>query len=374
VELKYGLVSAADHVIEPPDLWRSRLGQWGDRIPHIEAQPDGSECWVVDGKTQPLTGSGSAGALMEDRTVEPRSWAQMPRAAWDARARLEAMDRDGVDYSVLYPSVVGVGGENLHRIEDADLELACVQAYNDWLVEEWGGASARLLPQCIVPLSSVDAAVAEARRAVGKGHRGVVLPSLPMQIRSLPHINDAYWDPLWTACEELGVPLALPAGAPGPIQIAPDERLAPKVAEAFRAITRASSHIPVMVNLLLSRILLRHPQLRVVFAGSALGWVAYLLEFTDHQFREDRVDTEGYELTPSQMFRRQCYVTGWYDRTGVRTRHLIGVENIMWSTSFPMTTSSWPDTQAFIARGMEGVPQDERNRMLWGNASSLYRL
>jgi predicted TIM-barrel fold metal-dependent hydrolase len=284
------------------------------------------------------------------------------------------MDRDGVDYSVLFPSVAGVAGENLHRIGDPALQLACIQAYNNWLVEDWGAASPRFVPQCLVPLTSIDDAIKEAQRAVAKGHRGVILPSIPMEISSLPHINEPDWDPFWAAVAEANVPLVFTAGAPGPIQIPPDPSLSPRVADAFRAITRAASHVPIMVNFLLSKILLRHPTLKVVFAESALGWVAYLLEFTDHQFREDGLQTEGYELNPSGQFQRQGYVTGWYDRSGIRTRDIIGVDNIMWSTMFPQATSSYPDTEKFIARGLEGVPQEERDKLLWANAAKLYQL
>lgn len=375
MELKHGLISAADRVLEPPELWFTRVeSKWADRAPRLQPQPDGRDAWVIDGEVVPLTGAGSVGALMPDRATEPQTWAEMPRAAYEPRARLEAMDRDGVDYSALLPSVAGVAGEHLSRIADPELQLACVRAYNDWLLEEWGAASPRFIPQCLVPLTSIDAAIAEVRRAVARGHRGVIFPSIPMEIRPLPHLNEPAWDPFWATIAELNVPLVMPGGAPGPIQIPPDPRLAPRVAEAFRAITRSASHVPVMVNFLLSRILLRHPTLRVVFAESSLGWVAYLLEFTDHQFREDRVDTEGYDLFPSEMFRRQGYVTGWYDCAGVRTRDIIGVENIMWSTMFPQATSTYPDTQEFVARAMAGVPQEERDKLLWANAASLYRL
>jgi len=375
MELKYGLISAADHVQEPPDIWFTRLQtKWGDRIPRLEAQDDGSEIWKIDGQSVPLTGVSSVGALLDDRTVEPRTWKDVPRATWETKARLAAMDQDGVDYSVLLPSVAGVAGEHLHRITDPELQLACVQAYNDWLVDEWGAASPRFIPQCLIPLTSIDEAIREVKRAVGKGHRGVIFPAIPMEISSLPHLNESDWDPFWATVAEANVPLVMPAGAPGPIQIPPDPRLSPRVADAFRAITRAASHVPVMVNFLLSRILLRHPSLRVVFAESALGWVAYLLEYTDHQFREDRVHTEGYELNPSGMFHRQGFVTGWYDRSGVRTRDIIGVDNIMWATMFPQTTSTYPDTKQFIARSFEGVPQAERDKILHGNAAKLYGL
>jgi predicted TIM-barrel fold metal-dependent hydrolase len=330
---------------------------------------------VIDGSIVALSGPATSGAALDDRAATPGRWAEVPRSYYDATARLTSMDQDGVDYSVLYPSAAGAAGENLQRITDSALQIACVQAYNDWLVDEWASVSPRFIPQCLVPLTSIDDAVAEVRRATGRGHRGVVLPAIPAAIADLPHINDAGWDPLWATIAEAGVPLCFHAGAPGPIQIAPDERLSPRLADAFRAITRPASHIPVMVNFLVSRILLRHPDLRVVFAESALGWAAYLLEFTDHQFHEDSVArTEEYALTPSEMFKRQCYLTAWYDRTGVRTRHHIGVENIMWGTNFPLTTSSWPDTREFVARGLEGVPDEERRRMLWENAAQLYKL
>src|SRR5688572_25169879 len=108
MELKHGLISAADHVQEPPELWFVRLeSKWANRCPRVETQTDGSEAWVIDGESVPLTGSSSVGALMPDRTVEPRTWEEMPRAAFEPHARLEVMDRDGVDYSVLLPSVAG---------------------------------------------------------------------------------------------------------------------------------------------------------------------------------------------------------------------------------------------------------------------------
>ena len=375
MDLKRALISADDHVLEPPDLWTSRVSaRWINRVPHVESQSDGTDCWVIEGRRFPLTGTATAGAGLEDRSQAPRRGAEVPRSYCEAKARLEAMNQDGVEYSVLYPTVTGVTGEALAGIEDLDLRIACVRAYNDWLIDDWGSVDARLIPQCLVPLTSVEAATEEVQRAVARGHRGVIFPSIPTEVGLVPHINDAAWDPFWSLIEELEVPLCFHAGGPGPIQIAPDERLSPRLGDAFRAITRPASHIPVMVNFLLSKILLRHPKLRVVFAESALGWVAYLLEFTDHQFREDRVDREGYELNPSAMFRRQCYVTSWYDQTGIRTRHHIGVDNIMWSTNFPLTTSTWPDTKKFVDRGLKGVPDDERARMLWANAAELYKL
>ncbi len=330
----------------------------------------------MDGKPIALQGAGLAAAVMTDRTVEPQRWAEVPAMARTPSERLKAMDADGVDVSVLYPTVAGVGGETFGRITDPELELACVQAYNDWLIDEWAAVSPRFIPQCIIPLWPAEAAAAEIRRAVGRGHRGVIYPGIPMDLREVPHINDRAYDPIWATCAELGVPLCFHAGASQSNQLAPYAGYSPEIAGALGALTRPASTAVVLVNLLLSRILMRYPTLNVVFAESALGWAAYLLEYTDHQFENDKVEWEGegFPMKPSALFRRQCYLTGWYDRVTMKIRRHIGVENILWCSNFPQATSSWPRSQEIITSWAVDVPAEERDRILWGNAAELYHL
>ena len=376
MELKHGLISVDDHVQEHPEVWTQRLSRarWGDRIPHIESQPDGTESWVVDGEKIPMGGVASAGAAMPDRALEPQRWEEVPRAAYVPSERLRAMDTDGVDYSVLYPTVAGYAGETFGRLKDEELELACVQAYNDWIIEEWAGASHRFIPQCIVPISPIDATIAEVRRAVAKGHRGVVFPAIPMHLRDVPHINEPDYDPLWETCSELQVPVCFHSGSSPQIQFPAYDGLSPGLASALGALTRPVSTVIVIANFLFSRILMRYPDLKVVFAESSLGWGAYEMETADHQFERQRLNLEGYDMKPSEMFRRQCYLTGWYDRAPIEARRYIGVDNIMWETNFPMSTSTWPNSRDSIAKSFQGIPQADRDKILWGNAASLYKL
>jgi len=225
-----------------------------------------------------------------------------------------------------------------------------------------------------VPISSVDATVAEIKRAVAKGHKGVIYPAVPMELRDVPHINEPDYDPIWATCQKLNVPICFHSGASDEIQVAPSDSFSPTVAAAFKAISGPASTVSVVVNLLISRILMRYPKLKVVFAESTLGWIAYLLEFTDHQALNDQLPKEGYKLKPSELFQRQCYLTGWYDRAGMKTRRFIGTGNILWSTKFPSTTSTWPNTRDFIARSFDGVPDAERRQILWDNAAKLYKV
>ena len=156
--------------------------------------------------------------------------------------------------------------------------------------------------------------------------------------------------------------------------MSPYEGYLPVVAAAFQSITRPVSTVSVLVNLLISKILLRFPELKVVLGESALGWGAYLLEYTDFQAKGDQLPFHGYDLTPSEMFRRQCFLVGWYDQASIQTRRYIGTENILWSTQFPLATSTWPDSQKFVKKSFAGVPDSDRQKILWENAAGLYKI
>jgi uncharacterized protein len=337
----HDVISVDDHVQEPPDLWTSRLSKtrFGDRVPHLERAENGTERWVADGHVLLDGHVAKTGIFMEDCTQEPRTWSEVPKAAYVPAERLKAMDAAGIRYSVLYPSVAGSAGESFGRITDPDLELACVQTYNDWLVEEWAGASERFIPQCIVPIAP-DAAAAEIRRAVGKGHRGVVYPAVPMDLRQMPHIAEPEFDPLWAVCEELDVPLCLHAGASPSLQYSFPEGLAPKVADALDAVTKPVSSVYVLNTFFFARILTRYPRLKLVMAESGLSWAMLDLE---------------YKMTPSQLFHRQCYLNTWYDPVGPFVSY-VGADRILWSSNMPRSTSTWPRTQEIIDRSFQGAP------------------
>jgi predicted TIM-barrel fold metal-dependent hydrolase len=373
VDLSFGLISVDDHVLEHPRVWEDRLSKakWGDRIPHVE-QSNGADCWVIDGKPLPLTGRGSVGALLPDRAASPAHWSDVPLPAYVPTERLKAMDADRVDLSVLYPTVAGLAGETFGQLQDLDLELACVRAYNDWLLEEWAGSSPRFVPQCLAPLAPVEAGVAEIRRAVGKGHRGVVFPATPMLLRDLPHVNEPAYDPIWEVCEELKVPVCFHSGSSSRLEFPLYPELSPALQAALSVVNRPLAAISVFSNVLYSHILVRHPGLKVVFAESSLGWGAYELELADHEFERQRLHLEQGEVRPSELFRRQCYLTACFDRAGIELREYIGLDNILWQTNFPQASSTWPNSWDAIAASFVGVPEDERSKLLRGNAAALY--
>ncbi len=372
------LISADDHVQEPPDLWTARLSkrQWGDRAPHVARQADGTERWVVDGKVRADTRLAATGALSEDRFTDPQTWSEVPAASYDPSARLAAMDRDGIDVQVLYPSAAGIGGEVLGALEDPALELAAVRAYNDWLLESWAEASVRFVPQALVPVTTVEAAVTEADRAVGAGHRGIVMPVAPWRInKASPHLYDAQWDPFWAKVVELGVPVCFHSGSAPSLMLDIYEGFNPAVARAFDTVRRPASSGMALCRFLYSGVAERFPELKVVFASTGIDWVPFMIEVADHE--RERICRKGAEplemdRPPSDIFHKQCYVTTWFEKAGLRLRSVIGVENILWGSEFPHETSTWPDSAGYIERNFEGIPEAERDRILFRNAAELY--
>ena len=273
--------------------------------------------------------------------------------------------------------MAGVAGETFGRLSDPDFELACVQAYNDYLIDEWAAASPRFVPQCLVPLAPIERAVAEIRRAADRGHKGVILPSVPDRLREgAPHINDAAWDPLWSVCEELELPVCFHAGSLPQLEMAPYGGLAPRLAGAMRAIARPAGMTSIISNFIVSRIAERHPRLKVVFAESAAGLVPYILEVADYAFVQRGLRRQfDYQAVLSDFFRRNCYAVSWYDSASLRqTCAYVGAKNVLWGSSFPLATSTWPDSRTFTGRATEGLAPEDRRRVLWANAAALYRL
>jgi len=315
---------------------------------------------------------------MNGRRAEPRAWAEVPRETYDPAARLRAMDQDGVELQVLYPYVSGVSGEVLAAIPDPDFQVACVRAYNDWLLETWGAASGRFVPQCILPIASPEAAAKEMERSVGLGHRGAVMAPLPWHInKALPHLYTPAWDPLWAKAVELDVPICWHSGSYqfglGEVY----EKARPETLRTIENIRKPQSINAVMCNFLFSGVPERFPGLKVIFPASGIDWISFMLEVSDYEW--DRVCRRGalpyqLDLAPSLIFRRNCFVTTWFERAGLRLRSYLGVDNILWESEFPMETSPWPHSSQAIEKAFSGVPQADRDKILRGNVARLYKI
>ncbi|HKA30831.1 MAG TPA: amidohydrolase family protein, partial [Candidatus Binatia bacterium] len=206
------MVDADGHVCEPPDLWERNLpARFRDRALRLRwnAETGYDEAWVEDWliTDRGLVGLGNAGTSFAD-LGRGRRYADGNAAGFDPRRRVEVLDAEGIDLAVLYGGLA----LSLPAIHDPELAVWHCRIYNDWIAEFCAASPRRLVGAAALPLQDSVAAVAEARRAVGLGLRAAFTRPNPLNPAARP-LHDPAHEAVWTALEELDVPLAFhPAG------------------------------------------------------------------------------------------------------------------------------------------------------------------
>ncbi len=387
MEIKYGLISCDSHAQPDKDAFTSRMSKakWGDAIPHLAETTDKAHMavafdrpvqrWLVNGQVVGNRGVVNCPTVMADpmRKYFPQHWDEVPSYVYNPADRLGALDQDGVDGEVLFPKDPVQSGTFFQG--NAEFELDCVRAYND-AIAAWREVSERYVPLAVMPyMSGIEVTVAEVQRAVQKGHRGVVMLVEPSQsLEGLKHFNDPYWDPLWAACQELDVPIHWHASGGLRLSMPRWSGYSRNQEQAVGPSGGFSVQAQFIPNLIFSGVLDRYPRLKWVCAETGLGWVNYILEGCDHEWERRHLWTEGILTRPSELFRRQIYVDFWYESAGIQQRHNIGIENIMWESDYPHSTSTYPESWEFVNRTLAGVPEDEKKLLLYGNAMRVYGL
>ncbi len=119
----------------------------------------------------------------------------------------------------------------------------------------------------------------------------------------------------------------------------------------------------------------RFPDLKMVAAECGAGWIPHFLEHMDDHWWRNRVwSGSGLELLPSEYFKRNWSATFIREPFAVQVRHHIGVRNLMWSNDYPHHRHDWPYSRRVIEDSFVGVPEEEKRRMICGNAQELYQL
>ncbi|HWP57869.1 MAG TPA: amidohydrolase family protein [Candidatus Acidoferrales bacterium] len=376
MEIKYGLISADSHAAFDRDAFTARMSasRWGERIPQVvEIERAGARLdrWRVYGKIADNSVCNCPALMGEPFPTYPDRWEQVPKTAYDPRARLSALDTDGVDAEVLFPNPPG---GTFFEFGDAAFELDVVRAYNDAL-GEWTRASDRYWPLAIVPYLSPPAIIArEIERARALGHRGVnVLGQMP---KSLPHLTDPYWDPLWSVCQDLAMPVHFhgSAGLRAGASVRKWEGYTPRQAHSASTATSAVTPAQIIPQLIFSGVTERFARLKCVFAEAGIGGLNYVIAACDHEWESRRLWKEGIRTRPSETIRRQMYVNFWFEAEGIKLRHHIGIDNIMWESDFPHVASFYPRSWESVERVLRGVPAEDRRKLLYENALRVYQI
>ncbi len=358
---RYRLISGDGHVNEPPDLWTDRVpAAMKDRAPRMQRFDEG-DGWVIEGVKDPINFGMNACAGLEPEDM--KGWVRFEdirHGGYDPVARLDEMDRDGVDAEMLYatPRLSGAIIAN----QDAEYHLTMIRAYNDWISEFVSHAPERFGGIAIVPNRGVEEAVAEIERVMDRpGMRSVMMGCWPHGTLEIQPEDDKVFGVL----AERGITLNIHVSMTQSMPAAHKAKL-PGYGRFFDAPNR-------MIEMVFAGVFDRFPELNVLFAETDFGWVPYVKEQIDNNYlRLDPVSRFGLQMLPSEYISRHFHFGYMTDTFGLRNLGYVGAERVLWSNDYPHISADWPHSWRVIQASMAGLSPEDRQLVLAGNAQRLY--
>ena len=388
------LISVDDHVLEPEHLWQSRVAaKYRDRAPRI-IREDGAELWMYEDRRIPTLGlAASAGREREQFSPDPVTYADMRAGCYDSVARLEDMDRAGILASMCFPSLPRFCGQLFYEGADKELGFACLQAWNDWMIEEWcGAAPGRYIPLSLIPLWDPKLAAKELERCAGLGSRAFCFSENPVPL-GLPsiHDKDRYWDPVWAAAQDTHMIVCMHQGSSSTrLSTGPDM---PYLASMSYAIGAQSSG--TLLDWLFGPVFHRYPGVKIALSEGGIGWMPYFIERAEQVLDKQRFwasqgerkvdlktltvsdvgeksEVDYLTLNVRELFREHVYGCFIDDISGLGNLDLIGADNVMIETDYPHSDSTWPNCIEFAHKQLEGFDDETKYKILRGNAERVF--
>ena len=372
---KYRIISGDSHVIEPTDLWTSRIEpKFKGREPHVVRLEDGDERWFCDG----IMGSGAAAAGSQAgwRFEEPENlsikgtFEDVRPGGYIPEEHVKDLDIDGLDVSILYPTE---GLSLFCSVPDSELLSATFRAYNDWLAEFCAPFPDRLKGIAMVNLDDVQDGLSELERGAKMGLAGAMVTLYPPEDK--PYDSPIY-EPFWAAAQDLDMPLSLhiTTNRPGPGQQYMDFNT---VKTSFICNTDHWVRVS-LADMIYSGVFERYPKLMVGSIEQELSWAPHFLDRLDFNYTQRPQGDTSYrfkgDALPSDFFHSNVFLGFQEDALGIRDRHIIGVDTLQWGSDYPHSESTFPRSREIIEEILVGCTEEEKALIVGGNAARVYHL
>jgi predicted TIM-barrel fold metal-dependent hydrolase len=358
-----------------------------------------------------MAGSGTAGFTQEQKKpvfAGEVPYSEVRPAGWRADLRLkDHLDREGIDMSILYPTaLLALQGER-------DVEFARVQAraYNDWCSEHLKAGEGRLFGSgALPPMHEPD----DVRAVADEIFRVADMPGMvSVFMRPNPAIdwrpfNDPVYDPIWSAVQDTGLPIGfhpfltcdLPGAAAGlklsrrrnddgsyvsleemeadlAAGIARNGKAGPVNIFTEQAIANPVDMMAAVTYICGGGVAERFPGAKFIFLEATGGWIVAWMERLDHHANKYAWEVPWLKMTPSEYFRRQCWISFDPDETMLRATaesHLVGADRIVWASDFPHSDARFPGATDALGKVLEGLSAQQQRAVAGESALALYGL
>jgi predicted TIM-barrel fold metal-dependent hydrolase len=374
--MEYSCISADDHIdlrFLPKDLFTERVpAALKDRVPRVvpaaNARVEGMWDWVVEDRVMGPWGCYTAAQASGNKWAIERGGSLEVDVLRPtiAELRLADMDRDGVQASVLY------GPPDPFLIDDREIRRATFRAFNDWVLEFETAAPERLIAVAQLDYLDPEFSADEFERTAALGIRHVNVLAATAE----PAWYDKEWDRFWAIANETGIPV----GSHLTVVVQRERRDPSRPAFGNAVFNLGQQLVEPYAGLILSGIFDRYPGVKTVMAESQVSWVPHMIQTLDNGWQRGRAGTipgifAACELPPSEYFKNNIWMTFQDDAFGVKMLPMLFPDRVMWASDYPHPASTWPESQAIIARQLDGVVDDDtRKKLLYENAQKLYGL
>ena len=365
-------------------MWKDYLPTtFRDRAPVVE-EGDELDWLVFEGNRRPIhMMSNQAGRSGKDFKMKGKR--SDMRNTHDAANRIADMDLDGIEAAICF------GGGPLGS-SDNDLYLASFDAYNDWVMDWCAAAPDRLYPVGYVPMRDIDETIAKVKRLARKGFRAINLPAFPQNRHAITtssavknmksgqvsaQTGDAQgtlqyympeFDRLWATLVEEGLVITFHLGARVP-RFGDKQHFLPDM-----PMSKVNMAEPIGI-FIFNCIFDRFPELRIGRMESGVGWFAWYAEYCDRTWEKQRFWTESKLANPPSYYMdHNVWGSFIQDRSGILNRDLPGGRNIMWSSDYPHSETTFPNSHAVIKRDCVGVSEAAIRDIICNNAKRLLRM
>jgi uncharacterized protein len=368
----YRILDSDMHIMEPPDLWERYIDKkYQARAPRGVTSHNVRDLRMVypDGKDWARQ-SARESDIASGRNFEKNQGIYQKDAerGWTAQVQLEAMDIEGIDVAVLYPT----RGLRALVVEDMDAPFAAAmaRAYNDWLYDFCRRDPHRLVGTAMISTYDMNDAVNEARRCGEQlGFRAIFLRANPLVNHQW---QDNYYDPLWSALEDLNLSVGLhESTGTGKNQFG--QRFEPNLM-LRRVYAQPFEQMAALGCFCAGGVFARHPNLRVAFLEANCSWLPWLLWRLDETWElEGDVWAPDVKMKPSEYFQRHCVVSIEPDEiTATKIIEQIGTSNLVFSTDYPHGDSKYPEAVNHFLK--LPLAHDIKQKILWDNCASYYAM
>lgn len=257
---------------------------------------------------------------------------------------------------------------------NAYLATEIVRATNDWTVDKWlSDQDSKVFASILVPNQVPDDAAQEIVR-LGK-HPRMVAVSMGANGLAKP-LGHPVYHPIYAAAVDAGLPVIIHAGLEGICDVTAETAAGgvPATYAEYQLLAGEPFQTHLM-SLIVQGVFEKFRQLRVVFSGAGVTWLAAILWRMDMNYRGMRKEAPWLKRLPSEYFRESVrIITHRFDRAGEPTRlfRLLAALDItddllIFGSGFPSLESNTPSEL------IEQLPSAWRPRVMRENALSLFR-